>query len=129
MVQREEFRPHLFCHQVVSNSLQPHGLQDTRLPCPSLSPWIWLNSCPLSWWCYPTISSVVSHFSSCPQSFPVSESPSELTFCIRWPKYWSFSNSPFNEYPRFLVEILKLTLKDQKRLILTSYFKHYKHST
>ena len=90
---------------VVSNSLQPHGLQHTRLSCPSLSPWVCLNSCPLSWWCYPTISSIFFPLSSCPQSFPVSESPSESTFCIRRPKYWSFGNSLFNEYPTFLVEI------------------------
>ena len=58
----------------MSNSLQPHGLQHTRLPCPSLSPWVGLNSRPLSQWCHPTISSSVAHFSSCPQSFPASGS-------------------------------------------------------
>ena len=45
------------------NSLQPHGLQHARLPCPSVSPWICSNSCPLSWWCLPTISSSVAPFS------------------------------------------------------------------
>jgi len=54
----------------MSSSLQPHELQHTRLPCPSLSPWVCSNSCPLSQWCHPTISSSVVHFSSCPQSFP-----------------------------------------------------------
>ena len=57
---------------VVSHSLQLHGLQHTRLPCPSLSPRACSNSCPLSWWYYPTISSSVVPFSSCPQSFPAS---------------------------------------------------------
>ena len=58
--------------------LQHHGLQNTRLPCPSLSPEICSNSCPLSRWCHPTISSVTP-FSSCPQSFPASGS-----FSLSW---------------------------------------------
>ena len=58
----------------MSDSLQPHGLQHTRLPCPSLSPRVCSNSCPLSRWCHPTISSSVTHFSSFPQSFPASGS-------------------------------------------------------
>ena len=56
----------------MSNSLQPHGLQHTRLPCPSLSPGVCPNSSPLSRWCHPTISSSVVPFSSCLQSFPAS---------------------------------------------------------
>ena len=44
----------------MSSSLWPHGLQHTRLPCPSLSPRVCSNSCPLSWWCHPTISSSVA---------------------------------------------------------------------
>ena len=55
-------------------SLQPHGLQHTRLPCPSLSPGACSNSCPLSQWCHPTISSSVVPFSSCLQSSPTSGS-------------------------------------------------------
>ena len=62
-----------FSHSVVSDSLQPHGLQHTRLPCPSPTPRIYSDSYPLSWWCYPTISSSVL-FSSCLQSFPASGS-------------------------------------------------------
>ena len=57
----------------MSNSLQPHGLQHTRLPCPSLSPRVCSNSCPLSRWCHPTISSSAALF-FCPQSFPASRS-------------------------------------------------------
>ena len=53
------------------DSLQPHGLQHARLPCPSLSPGVCSNSCPLSWRCHPTISTSVSPFSSCPQSFHI----------------------------------------------------------
>ena len=59
-----------FSHSVLSDSLQPHGLQHYRLPSPSPSPGACLNSCPLSWWCHPAISSPVIPFSSCPQSFP-----------------------------------------------------------
>ena len=55
-----------------SDSLQPHGLQHARLPCPSPTPGAYSNSCPLSRWCHPTISSSVIPFSSCLQSFPAS---------------------------------------------------------
>ena len=58
----------------MSDSLWPHRLQDARFPCPSLSLRACSNSCSLSWWCYPTISSSVAHFSSCPQSFSASGS-------------------------------------------------------
>ena len=77
---------------VVFNSLQPHGMQRTRLPCPSLSPRVY-STCLLSWWCYLTISSSATLFSFCLQSFPASESSNESALCIRWPKYWSFSFS------------------------------------
>ena len=85
----------------MSNSLQPHGLKHTRLPCSSLSIWVCRESCLLSWWCHPTISSSVVPFSSCLQSFPTSGGFSnESVLHIRWPKYWSisFSISPSNEY-------------------------------
>ena len=58
---------------VVSDSLWLHRLQQARLPCPSLTPWVCSNSCPLSQWYHPTISSVVP-FSPCPQSSPASGS-------------------------------------------------------
>jgi len=60
----------LFSCQVVANSLWPHGLQHTRLPCPSLCPRVCSNSCPLSQWCYLTISFSAIPFSFCLQSFP-----------------------------------------------------------
>ena len=63
-----------FSHSVVSDSLQPHGLQHSRPPCPSPTPGIYPNSCPLSRWCHPTISCSVVHFSSYLQSFPASGS-------------------------------------------------------
>ena len=64
----------LFSHSVVSDFLWPHGLQHTRFPGASPSPRACSNSCPLSWWCHPTISSSVVPFSSCLQSFPASGS-------------------------------------------------------
>ena len=63
-----------FSCSVVSDSLRPYGLQHTRPPCPSPSPEVYSNSCPLSQWCHPTISSSVVPFSSCLQSFPASGS-------------------------------------------------------
>ena len=61
-------------HSVVSDSLWTNGLQHTRLLCPVLSPVVCSDSCPLSWWCYLTISFSITLFSSCPQSFPASGS-------------------------------------------------------
>ena len=69
-----QFSSFQFSRSVVSNSLQPHGLQHTRLPCPSPTPRAYSNSCPLSQWCHPTISSSILPFSSCLQSFPSSGS-------------------------------------------------------
>ena len=63
-----------FSCSVVSDSLQPHGLQQARLPYPSPTPGIYSGSCPLSRWCHPTISSSVIPFSSCLQSLPSSGS-------------------------------------------------------
>ena len=59
-----------FSCSVMFNSLRPHGLRHTRPSCPSPTPGVYSNSCPLSWWCHPTISSSVIPFSSCLQSFP-----------------------------------------------------------
>ena len=63
-----------FSHSVLSNSLQSHGLRHARLPCPSPTPGACSNSCPLSWWWHPTISSSVIPLSSSLHSFPVSGS-------------------------------------------------------
>ena len=85
-----------FSRSVVSDSLPPHVLQHSRLPCPSPTPGVYLNSCPLSQWCHQP-----SHPLSSP-SPPTSIFPSisESVLCIRWPTYWSFSFSisPSNEY-------------------------------
>ena len=69
-----EFSSVQYSHSVTSDSLRPHELQHTRPPCPSPTPGVHPNPCPLSWWCHPTISSSVVPFSSCPQSFPASGS-------------------------------------------------------
>ena len=74
---------YLFSRSVMSASLWPHGLQHTRLSCPSPSPKASSNSCPLSPWCHPTISSSVTLFSSCPQFFPASGS---------FPMSWLFTS-------------------------------------
>ena len=85
----------------MSDSLPPQEPQHTRLPCPLPTPRAYSNSCPLSRWCHPTISSSVIPFSSHLQSFPTSGSfQMSQVLRIRWPKYWSFSFriSPSNEY-------------------------------
>jgi len=91
-----------FSYSVVSDSLPPQGLQYARPPCLSPTPGVYSNSCPLSWWCHPTISSSVIPFSSCPQSFPASGSFQMSQFFtsgdqnIDWS--FSFSISPSNDY-------------------------------
>ena len=87
----------LLSHQVVSPSCKPHELQHARLPCLSLSPWVWSHSRPLSPWCHPNILSSVAPFFSCPLP-SIRIFSSESAFHIRWSKYWSFSISPSNEY-------------------------------
>ena len=85
-----------FSHSVVSDSLQPHGPQHTRPPRPSLTPGVYSNSCPLSRWCHPTISSSVISFSSCLQSLPASGS-FQMSQLFAWS--FSFNISPSNEHP------------------------------
>ena len=63
-----------FSHSVMSDSLRPHEAQHPRSPCPSPTPRVYPNSCSLSQWCHPIISSSVVPFSSCPQSLPASGS-------------------------------------------------------
>ena len=88
----------LFSHSVVSDSLWPHGLQHSRVPCPSSTPGACSNSCPSSWWC---------HFIFChPLLLPPSIFPSIRVFSnesvlpTKWPKDWrfSFSISTSNQY-------------------------------
>ena len=92
----------LFSLPVMSDSLQHHGLQQARPPCPSPSPEVYSNSCPLYRWCHPAILFSDALFSFGPQSFPASGtfSMNESAIRFRWPKSWSFSFriSPGNEY-------------------------------
>ena len=104
----------LFSHSVMSSSLRPHGLQHAKLPCPSPSSAACSNSCPLSRWCHPTISSSVVPF-SCLQSFPASVFSNESALCIKWPKYWSF---------RVLELIIKLSVAKWVILKLFCLFYH-----
>ena len=82
-------------HSVVSDYLQPHGLQYARPPHPSPTPRVYPNSCPLSRWYHPTISSSVISFSSCLQSLPASGSFPMSQFFTSGS---SFNISPSNEY-------------------------------
>ena len=77
---------------VTFHSLLPHGLQHARPPCLSLSPRVWLNSCPLHQWCYLTISSSAALFSFCLQSPVISVFSTDSAFHIEWTKCWSFSS-------------------------------------
>ena len=92
-----------FSHSVVSDSLWPHGLQHTRIPCPSPTPRTYSNSCPLSWWCHPTISSSVFPFSSFPQSFPASGSFQKSQF---------FASSGQNIGVSTSVSVLSINIQD-----------------
>ena len=103
-----------FSLSVMSDSLQPHGLQHARPPCPSPTPGVYSNSCPLSQWCHPTISSSVVPFPFCLQSFPGSGCySSESVLHIRWPKYWRFSfnishSDEYSELISFRIDWLDL---------------------
>ena len=100
----------MFCHSVVSSSLQSHGLQHFGLPCPSPSPGACSNSCPLSWWCHPTISSSVAPFSSCLQSFPASGS---------FPMSWLFTSDGQNIGVSASATVLPMNVQDWFPLGLT----------
>ena len=85
----------------VTQALQPHGLQHARPPCPSPTPGIYWNSCSLSRWCHPSISSSCRPLLLWPSIFPsIRVFSNESVLHIRWPKYWSFSfsTSLSNEY-------------------------------
>ena len=92
----------------MSNSLQPHGLQHARLPCPSLFPRACSNLCPLSWWCYPTISS--SGFYFCLQPFSASES---------FPMSWFFTLGGQSIGASALPSVLPINIQDWLPLGLT----------
>ena len=105
----------------MSDSLWLHELQHTRLPCPSLSPRICLNSGPLSRWYHLTLSSSVAPFSSCPQSFQASVRvfSNELALHIMWSKYWSSASAsvlPMNIHGWFPLGLIGLIFLQSKGL-------------
>ena len=90
-----------FSHSVMSNSLRPHESQHTRPPCPSPTPRVYPNPCPLSRCCYPTISSLCRPLLLLSSTFlSIRVLSNESALRMRWPKYWSFSFNitPSNEY-------------------------------
>ena len=105
----------LFSHSVMSNSLQPQGLQYTRLSCPSLPPGACSNSCPSSQWCHPPRIRVFSN---------------ESALCVTWPKYWSFSISSSNEHSElisFRIETGLMSLQSKGLSRVLSSFTIWKH--
>ena len=115
-----------FSHSVVSDILQPCGLKQFRLPCPSSLPRARSNSCPSSQWHHPPDSSSVIPY---PHSFNFSQIrvfSNELALCIRWPKYYSYSFtiSPSNEYSgliSFRIDWLHLIAIQETLKILLQY--------
>ena len=108
----------------MSDSLQPHGLQHARLPCPSLSPRVCSNSCPLSWWCYITISSFAALFSFHFQSFPASGSfPMSCPFALGGPSIGASASAsvlPMNIqgwFPLALTSLISLLSKGLSRVL------------
>ena len=96
----------------MSDSLQPHGLQYARLPCPSPTPRVYSNSCPLSQWCHPTISSSVIPFSSHLQSFPVSGS---------FPMSWFFASGGQSIGVSASASVLPVNIQDRSPLGWTGW--------
>ena len=115
-----------FSHPVVSDSLQPHGLQQTRSPCPSPTPWVYSNSCH---WISDAIQPCHPLSSPSPPAFNLSQQwgfSNEWVLCIRWPKYWSFtfSISPSNKYSgliSFRMDWLDLLAVQRTRKSLLQY--------
>ena len=103
----------LFSHSVVTNSLQPCGLQHERLPCLPPTPGACPNSCLSNGWCHPTISSSVVPFSSCPQSFPASGSfPRSQFFALGGQSIGASASAPvlpMNIRDNFPWELIGLT--------------------
>ena len=89
-----------------------HGLQHSKLPCPSPSPKVCSDSCPLSWWCHPTISSSVTPFSFCLQSFPTSGS---------FPVNQFFTSGGQNIWASASASVLPMNIQDWFPLVLTGW--------
>ena len=90
------------CCLVAKSCLTLCDHMHARLPCPSLSPRVYSNSCLLSQWCYLTTHPLLPPLLHLPSIFPSISVFSELALHIRWPKNWSFSNRPFSVYSGFI---------------------------
>ena len=121
----------------MSNSLRPNGLQHTRLPCPSATPLAYADSCWLSRWCHPTISSIVNPLLFMRSTFPSTQNfSSESALSIRWTKYWVSawaSVLPMNIQGWFLLGLTGLTSLLPKGLSIifssTTFQKHWFFAT
>ena len=100
----------LFSYPIVFDCLQPHGLQHTRPPCPSPSPEDCPSSCPLHWWCHPTISSSDAFFSFCPQSLPAP---------VTFPMHWLFTSGDQNTGASASASVLPMSIQGWFPLRLT----------
>ena len=113
----------------MSDSLRPHESQHARPPCPSLTPEVHSDLCPLSQWCHPAVSSLVVPFSSCPQSLPASESfPMSQLFAwsAQNTQSFSFSSIPCKEIPgliSFRMDWLDLLATPHKFLLVQTELK------
>ena len=109
----------------MSDSLRPHEPQHARPPCPSPALGVHPNTCPLSWWCHPNISSCC-HLLLLPSIFPsIRGFSSELALRIRWPKYWSFSISPSSEYSE-MTDLISLQSKGLSRVFSSTTVQKYR---
>ena len=130
MRQRHTINLSVCCSVVAQSCLtpQPHGLQHTRLPCPSPSPRVCSNSCPLNWWCHPIDSSSVIPFSSCLQSFPAPGSFPMNRFTSGGQSTGASALAsvlPMNIqdlFPLGLTGLISLLSKELSRVFLKQYF-------
>ena len=100
-----------FSSSVMSDSLRPHELQHSRPPCPSPTPRVYSNSCPLSWWCHPTISSSFIPFSSHLQSLPASG-------CFQMSQFFTGKTIALTRWT-FVGKVMSLLLTMLSRLVIT----------
>ena len=92
-----------FSQSVMLNSLRPHDRKHASLPCPSLSPRVCSNSCPLSWWYHPTSSSSVTCFSSCPRSFQAAGSfPVNWLFTLGGQSIGAWASASASVFPMYM---------------------------
>ena len=121
-----EFNSVQFSCSVMSDSLQPHGLQHARPPFPSPTPGVYLNSCSLSQWCQPTAHPLLSPSPHTLNLSQIRVFSNESARRIRWPKYWSFtfSISPSSQHPGLIFRMEWLGLLAVQRT-LKSLLQHH----